>query len=123
LADELNDVYRRGSFGRRIENIGLGVHFTAYELIDGRRIPELFVITNWLETWPTPYSVLSPDGFAVTRETWKTILRMIDQDCDPALYSIEQQRNHENRKAAGKALREQALMLSSTMEILSSSIR
>lgn len=77
LADGLNDEYRRGSFERRIENIGLGIHFTAYELIDGRRIPELFVVTNWRETWPTPYSALSPEGFAVTRETWKTILRTI----------------------------------------------
>jgi hypothetical protein len=48
---------------------GIGIHFTAYEPIDGYLIPELFLITNFEDT---SYKYLHPDGIRVTRETYGT---------------------------------------------------
>lgn len=47
--------------------LGLGMHFTAYELIDGYSIPEFFHIRNWTDA---TYTTLRPEGFRVTRETY-----------------------------------------------------
>ena len=49
---------------------GIGIHFTAYERVDGYWIPELFLISNWLDT---SYQALRPSGLGVTRETFHTI--------------------------------------------------
>ncbi len=46
---------------------GIGIHFTAFELIDGYRIPELFAITNFESP---DYAALHQDGIHVTRETY-----------------------------------------------------
>lgn len=49
---------------------GIGIHFTAYERIDGYWIPELFLISNWLDT---SYTALRPGGMGVTRETFHAV--------------------------------------------------
>jgi hypothetical protein len=54
---------------------GLGIHFTAYEYIDGYWIPELFVLSRWTDA--TYRDVLPDFRFRVTRETYAT-LRGID---------------------------------------------
>ena len=46
---------------------GIGIHFTAYERIDGYLIPELFAITNFSGT---TYEELLPGGVRATRETY-----------------------------------------------------
>jgi hypothetical protein len=108
LAELLNEEFARGAFHRRINDTGLGIHFTAYEDIDGIRVPELFIITNWRGDTATPYSELLPGGFDVTRETWKTILRTRDPNCSP---TRDEQRKIENRLAVQSAFRDEAMML------------
>jgi hypothetical protein len=49
---------------------GIGIHFTAYENIDGYLIPELFAITNFFST---TYQELLPAGARVTRETYGVV--------------------------------------------------
>jgi hypothetical protein len=49
---------------------GIGIHFTAYERVNGYWIPELFLISNWLDT---SYRALRPNGVGVTRETFHAI--------------------------------------------------
>jgi hypothetical protein len=46
---------------------GIGIHFTAYERINGYWIPELFLISNWLDA---SYRSLRPEGMGLTRETF-----------------------------------------------------
>jgi hypothetical protein len=49
---------------------GIGIHFTAYERVNGQRIPELFLISNWTDT---SYSAVTPGPLRVTRETFHAI--------------------------------------------------
>jgi len=49
---------------------GVGLHFSAYERMNDYSIPELFHISNWLET---SYVGLRPDGVGCTRESWGVI--------------------------------------------------
>lgn len=49
---------------------GIGIHFTAYEYIDGYWIPELFLVSNWADP---SYQSLRPGGVGVSRETYHTI--------------------------------------------------
>lgn len=49
---------------------GLGIHFSAYEFVEGVWIPELFLISNWID--PT-YSDVNPVGWVVSRDTYGTI--------------------------------------------------
>jgi hypothetical protein len=49
----------------------LGIHFTAYEFINGYRIPELFVLSRWTDA--TYRDVLPDYRFRVTRETYATL--------------------------------------------------
>jgi hypothetical protein len=49
---------------------GIGVHFTAYEEIDGLWIPELFLISNWAGI---PYMDIRPEGVGVSREMYYTL--------------------------------------------------
>jgi hypothetical protein len=58
---------------------GLGIHFTAYEWVDGRWVPELFLISNWTD--PSCTSV-RPTGFRVTRETYATLKAIPDRADD-----------------------------------------
>jgi hypothetical protein len=56
---------------------GLGIHFTAYERVEGRWIPELFGITNWTDP---SYTAIRPAGLRVTRETYAT-LKGLEERC------------------------------------------
>jgi hypothetical protein len=49
---------------------GIGIHFTAYEEIDGVRIPELFFIRNYKNTG---YKELIPEGVQVSRNTYDSL--------------------------------------------------
>jgi hypothetical protein len=46
---------------------GIGIHFSAYERVDGYWIPELFHIRNWRDT---SYSDLLREGVVSTRQTY-----------------------------------------------------
>lgn len=48
------------------QQLGIGVHFSAYEEVDGEWIPELFFISNFAGI---PYSI-RPEGVRATRETY-----------------------------------------------------
>lgn len=61
---------------------GIGMHFTAYEDVEGYRIPELFAITNFEST---RYDQLHPDGIRVTRETYGVIENTDDRLTNHAL--------------------------------------
>ena len=54
---------------------GIGIHFTAYEYINGYYIPELFLVSNWTDV---SYSSCRPI-FSVTRETYGTHNRITDR--------------------------------------------
>ena len=62
---------------RRQRDRGLGLHFTAYEFVEGSWIPELFLISNWMDIHDT---ALRPDGFGCTRESCKTAMETESQD-------------------------------------------
>lgn len=49
---------------------GLGIHFTAYEEINGYQIPELFLLSRWTDE--SYQDVLPAYKFRVTRETYAT---------------------------------------------------
>jgi|GEM_PF-693630 len=49
---------------------GIGIHFTAYEDVDGIPIPEFFHITNFANV---EYKQLLPEGVRVTRETYNNL--------------------------------------------------
>jgi hypothetical protein len=50
---------------------GLGIHFTAYEYMNGCWIPELWVLSRWTDA--TYRDVLPAFQFRVTRETYATL--------------------------------------------------
>lgn len=58
---------------------GLGIHFSAYEPVNGYMIPELFLITNYINT-----KYLTRQRFAVTRETYATLNGASDRPPDHA---------------------------------------
>lgn len=74
LAMGLTDALAGRSFAKPVD-AGLGVHFTAYERVDDRWIPELFVITNWTDS---SYTAIRPQGFRATRETY-AILKGLEE--------------------------------------------
>jgi hypothetical protein len=45
----LAEAISKMSFAKPVDS-GIGIHFTAYEYIDNRWIPELFLISNWADT-------------------------------------------------------------------------
>ena len=57
---------------------GITIHFTAYGHVQDCWIPELFLITNWLDT---SYSSLRPQGVGVSRETYHNTT---PEECLPA---------------------------------------
>ena len=69
VTDELNQAISRMKF-QRANDSGIGIHFTAYEYIDGYWIPELFRISNYIHT---SYDRLYSDGVHVSRETYNII--------------------------------------------------
>ena len=54
----------------------IGIHFTAYEYIDGYQVPELFLISNWANT---TYDSIRPNGCGTSRETYGTVEGIIDR--------------------------------------------
>jgi hypothetical protein len=70
---------------------GIGIHFTAYELVDGYSIPELFAITNFIDT---TYQAIRPEGINVTRETYGLAFDVSDRGPQDG----EASRRHEVRK-------------------------
>jgi hypothetical protein len=69
---------------------GIGIHFSAYERIGDRWIPELFLISNFADT---SYSSLRSEGVGATREAAKSVAsdlgHPIDQVEDQRLFVHE----------------------------------
>ena len=65
IASELTTALRARTF-RSIRESGIGMHFTAYEKVNGYWIPELFQIRNWEDE---RYSTVRNE-IRVTRETF-----------------------------------------------------
>jgi hypothetical protein len=66
LASSLTRAIARIRFKNESDG-GLGLHFTAYERIEGYWVPELFQIRNWVDE---QYTSVNPNGFEVSRETY-----------------------------------------------------
>lgn len=69
LASKLSIVLSRWKFTKP-EDAGIGIHFSCYERIADRWIPELFLISNWSDP---SYSSLKPTGIGYSRETYGTL--------------------------------------------------
>lgn len=69
LADQLEQELGRLRFRAPVDK-GIGLHLTAYERVEDRWIPELFLISNWLNT---SYDALRDTGVGASRETLKTL--------------------------------------------------
>lgn len=69
VAKQLNERIKKTYFDREISK-GIGIHFSAYEYVQGYWIPELFHITNYLGT---DYQTLRATGVQFTRETYCSI--------------------------------------------------
>jgi hypothetical protein len=65
IASELTTALRARTFRNMVEK-GIGIHFSAYEEVNGYWIPELFQIRNWTDE---RYSAVC-ESFEVTRETF-----------------------------------------------------
>lgn len=72
IANELNNEYTRLGIASE-PRYGLGIHFTAYENINGHFVPELFLISNLGDPL---YSSIRAGGFGATRETSATAFNM-----------------------------------------------
>jgi hypothetical protein len=60
----------------RATDMGVGIHFTAYEYVKGYYIPELFLISNWADP---SYTAIRPSGIGVSRETYGTAAGIVDR--------------------------------------------
>jgi hypothetical protein len=80
---------------------GLGIHFTAYERIGDRWIPELFLISNWVDA---SYAAVRDGGLRVTRETYGTLRATADREQSDAA--------RERRLEVHAALHDSPLMFS-----------
>lgn len=69
LAVDLNDELAKFAVPNTSDK-GLGIHFTAYERMNDRWIPELFLISNWEGI---PYTKIRPTGVGASRETYHTL--------------------------------------------------
>lgn len=78
LAAALTTALAGRTFARPLD-VGLGIHFTAYEYIDDRWVPELFVINNWTDA---SYTAVRPEGFRVTRETYATLKNLSERSAE-----------------------------------------
>lgn len=79
---------------RRPVDAGIGIHFSAYEWVDDQWIPELFIVSNWLDP---NYTALRPGGVGATRETYGSITGQGPRPQDGAAA---------NRLAVSRALRD-----------------
>jgi hypothetical protein len=98
LAQRLTEEISRVQ-GLPTQDRGLGLHFTAYEYVDGLYVPELFLIRNFLDE---SYKTLRPNGFESIRRTY------------PTLFSTSNQQSMEgaaeSRKAIHTALQNNSLI-------------
>jgi len=69
ITDRLAEAISNMHFANQVD-AGIGIHFTAYEHISNYWIPELFLISNWVDT---AYRSLRPTGVGLSRETYHTI--------------------------------------------------
>jgi hypothetical protein len=69
LAVDLNYELAKLSVSKPSDK-GIGIHFTAYERLDDRWIPELFLISNWEGI---PYTKIRSTGAGASRETYHTL--------------------------------------------------
>lgn len=69
IAGSLQNALSKFGF-QKITDAGIGIHFSAYEWIADRWIPELFLISNWCDT---SYTSLRATGVGVSRETYSTV--------------------------------------------------
>jgi hypothetical protein len=72
LSERLQAAINQMSFVKPVQG-GIGIHFTAYEYIDGYWIPELFLISNWADT---SYRSLRSGGVGLSSETCHTIAQV-----------------------------------------------
>lgn len=73
ISNELNVALSRMNFSKPLD-AGLGIHLTAYEDVDGYRIPELFQITNFKDpstSAASRYQELHREGVKVRREAYE----------------------------------------------------
>jgi hypothetical protein len=91
IAANLQTALSRLKF-QQITDAGIGIHFSAYEWIAERWVPELFLISNWGDT---SYTSLRATGVRVSRETYSTVS---GQGGNP------ETTNDEERLAVGAAL-------------------
>jgi hypothetical protein len=78
FASQLGEDLTRKINGRHFErplDKGFGIHFTAYENVDGYWIPELFLISNWSN--PSYNAVRAK--ITVSRETYGTLFKITDR--------------------------------------------
>lgn len=83
LNDRLNAELSRMNVLNR-PDAGIGLHFTAYEDTDSRSVPELFRISNFVDTG---YNSVFPDGFHCTRETYNQLTEdkaSLPDHCEPS---------------------------------------
>ncbi|MBN1934549.1 MAG: hypothetical protein JW934_07780 [Anaerolineae bacterium] len=69
LTEQLNKAFAKMRFAQAVST-GIGIHLTAYEYIENYWIPELFLISNFIDT---TYSTVNSDGIHLSRETYHTI--------------------------------------------------
>jgi hypothetical protein len=78
IAEGLNNEIYQLAVAKPIQR-GLGMHFSTYECVGGYWIPELFLISNWMDE---SYKELSPGGFKATRETYATLKGLKERSDD-----------------------------------------
>ncbi len=76
IAVQLEIELSKMHFARPID-AGVGIHFTAYEYVNGYWVPELFLISNWADP---SYTALRPNGVGASRETYHTITAQLPRD-------------------------------------------
>lgn len=76
LRDELNSILGKATFRNPLDK-GIGMHFTAFERVNGELIPELFAITNFSST---DYNALHMDGVHATRETFANVRDRLNEN-------------------------------------------
>ena len=79
---------------------GIGIHFTAYEQVEGYWVPELFQIRNWVDP---SYSSVRTGDLMVTRETYATLKNLAQRE--------EGDRDDKRRLAVHAALHTEGRML------------
>lgn len=72
IAEGLNENLSKMKFERPTD-AGIGIHFSVYELIDGRWVPELILISNWADE---TYTSLRTTGVGASPQTYSSLKSM-----------------------------------------------